>query len=86
MRRGKGCLFTLSTSLDDEDIKPHKCASCIVKRPCLCCWGSLFLTLFLSVVGIFVIVQASPADSAAGCASAATSKSQPSPLPCTTIW
>ena len=69
---------------DDEDISPHKCASCIVKRPCLCCWGSLFLTLFLSVVGIFVIVQASPADSAAGCASAATSKSQPSPLPCTT--
>ena len=74
------CSLTLNLRLpqlkidpDDEDIKPHKCASCIVKRPCLCCWGSLFLTLFLSVIGIVVVLQAAPADSFAGCASAAIS-------------
>ena len=47
---GKGCCASLAIP-EEEDVRVHCCASFIVKHPCSCCWLTLLLAIFSSVVG-----------------------------------
>jgi len=60
---GNGWLLSVNVE-EEKEVRDHRCAVMIVKRPCCCCWLPLIIAILASIIGWVVMLRSNDGKSA----------------------